>query len=526
MSRLLAVESLRVDDGHGRELLAPLSFTLDRGHCLGIVGESGSGKSLTALALCGLLPEPLRASGRLHLHDDIPDVDGTTSTFDLAGDLASLRGSGIALVFQDALASLHPLRTVGSQLRETLRVRRGMSRTNADAEAASLLARMQLPVDVLSKLPHQISGGQRQRVLLALALATQPRLLIADESTSALDPLVQAEVIGLLRREVLGRGIGLVFIGHDLSVVASLADQLAVFHRGRLIEQGAAKQVLTAPSQAYTRQLIDATQLPQARAAAESGNALLSLRNLRVRYPRADRDALQLDALSIDRGEALALVGESGSGKSTLAKALLRLLPAGEDAQIMLDGVRWDHLSGAALRQARRRVQCVFQDPYASLDPRQRIARLLAEPRRIHGLSTDHEALVRLLAAVDLDADALTRYPHAFSGGQRQRIAIARALAAEPDLLIADEAVSALDARVRGDVLALLNRLKTDRGLSLLFITHDMDAAAAVADRIAVMKDGRMVECAAASVLLASPAHGYSRALLAARPASLRSAVV
>jgi len=514
---LLDVRDLRVLDGEGRELLSSLSFSLDAGRCLGIVGESGSGKSLTALALCGLLPAPLRASGCLNLCND----DGAVSAFDLAGDLGKVRGGGIALVFQDALASLHPLRRIGSQLRETLCVRRGQSRTQADVEARQLLARMQLPDSVLSRLPHQLSGGQRQRVLLALALATQPRLLIADESTSALDPQVQADVLALLRREVLGRGIGLVFIGHDLSVVASLADRLAVFHRGRLIEQGAATPVLDHPTQDYTRQLIAATRLPAAPPSVID-SPLLSMRGLRVRYPGATQDALVLDALDIARGETLALVGESGSGKSTLARTLLRLLPPGLDAEIHLDGLRWDRLQGAALRRERRRVQSVFQDPYASLDPRQRIDRLLAEPRRIHGLSTDRDTLVGLLAAVGLDAGALGRHPHAFSGGQRQRIAIARALAAEPDLLIADEAVSALDARVRGEILALLNRLKSERGLSLLFISHDMDAAAAVADRIAVMKDGRIVECAPAPALLRSPRHDYSRALLAARPAPLR----
>ena len=516
MSCLLSVSDLRVEDGRGRELLSPLSFSLDAGQCLGIVGESGSGKSLTALALCGLLPEPLQASGHLQLGDE-PDA---ASSFDLSGDLSAVRGGGIALVFQDALASLHPLRSIGSQLRETLCVRRAMSRAQADVEARQLLSRMQLPGAMLSRLPHQVSGGQRQRMLLALALATQPRVLIADESTSALDPQVQASVLDLLRREVLGRGIGLIFIGHDLSVVASLADRLAVFHRGHLLEQGATASVIGQPAHDYTRQLIAAARLPAAMPASPT-SPLLSLRNLRVRYPGAERNALSVDALDIGRGEALALVGESGSGKSTLAKALLRLLPASDDGEIMLDGMRWDRLSGAALRRTRRRVQCVFQDPYASLDPRQRIDRLLAEPRRIHGRSTDRESLITLLAAVGLDADALVRYPHAFSGGQRQRIAIARALAAEPDLLIADEAVSALDARVRGEILALLNRLKAQRGLSLLFITHDMDAAAAVADRIAVMKDGVIVECAAAMALLEAPRHDYSRVLLAARPAPL-----
>ena len=516
MSRLLSVNDLRVDDGRGNELLAPLSISLDAGQCLGIVGESGSGKSLTALALCGLLPEPLRASGRLQLGDE----PNAASSFDLSGDLSPVRGGGIALVFQDALASLHPLRSIGSQLRETLCVRRALSHAQAEVEAQQLLSRMQLPETMLARLPHQVSGGQRQRMLLALALATQPHVLIADESTSALDPQVQADVLDLLRREVLDHGIGLIFIGHDLSVVASLADRLAVFHRGRLLEQGETASVINQPTRDYTRQLIAAARLPKASPAGKA-MPLLSIRNLRVRYPGAPRDALVIDALDIGRGEALALVGESGSGKSTLAKTLLRLLPPGGDAAITLDGLRWDRLSGATLRCERRRVQCVFQDPYASLDPRQRIDHLLAEPRRIHGLPADRDTLIDLLAAVGLEADALARYPHAFSGGQRQRIAIARALAAEPDLLIADEAVSALDARVRGEILALLNRLKAQRGLSLLFITHDMDAAVAVADRIAVMKDGAIVECAASMALLDAPRHDYSRALLEARPAPL-----
>jgi peptide/nickel transport system ATP-binding protein len=321
-------------------------------------------------------------------------------------------------------------------------------------------------------------------------------------------------------------GLALVFVGHDLAVVGEVCEDLLVLCRGRVIEQGATVSVLQAPKHPYTQRLV-AAQTPATRSGARSAASppLLEASALTVRYPRSAVDAVADAAFALGRGETLALVGESGSGKSTLGRALLRLQDARSGGSIRFDGIELVGLDAKALKPLRRRMQVVFQDPFASLDPRQRVARILSEPLRIHGLPRERARLAALLATVELDAAALDRYPHQFSGGQRQRIAIARALATEPELLVCDEAVSALDALVRTQVLALLERLRLERGLALLFITHDLDVAAALADRIAVMQGGRIVEQGDAAQVLHAPRHDYTRALLAARPHPVRSAI-
>ena len=501
-----------------RLLLDGLDLELRAGECLGLVGESGSGKSLGALALLGLLPAGLHAAGQL-THEGVAIAMGSPAH-------AALRGRVLGWVPQDPLAALHPLRTAGAQLVEALRVMRGLSRERARGEAEALFARVQLPdpAAALRKFPHQFSGGQRQRIAIALALATRPRVLIADEPTSSLDARIARDILDLLdtlRRE---DGLALLLISHDLPLVGAYAQRLVVLQQGAVVERGDTGAVFANPRQAYTRELLAADRLAPLPPARDDAPLLLRGEHLRMRYPKAPRDALDDVSIELHRGQGLALVGESGSGKSTLGRALLRLL-RGVHGRVLLfdggDGIDLAALPARELRTLRARIGVVFQDPYASLDPRLRIAEIVAEPLRIHGrgdAAARRAKAAQLLLSVGLDATMLDRHPHQFSGGQRQRIAIARALATDPDLLVCDEAVSALDAHHRAAILALLVKLKRERGLALLFVTHDLAAAAAVAERIAVLEAGRIVETGMTADVLRTPRHAHTRALLAARP--------
>jgi peptide/nickel transport system ATP-binding protein len=539
---LVEVEGLSIAFG-ARQVVRDVGFRLSAGGTLALVGESGSGKSLTALSLLGLLPPGLRASGTL------AHAGGTVALgARVAPAHAALRGRMLGWVPQDPLAALHPLRTVGAQLTETLRAH-GRTAT----EASRLLARVHLPDPeaALRRCPHQFSGGQRQRIAIALALCSGPTFLIADEPTSALDARIAREVLDLLdalRRE---DGLGLMLISHDLPLVGAYAEDVLVLRRGDVVERGPTRAVFAAPAHAYTRELIEADRLPMAAEntlssqAAGEGSAvvvreqgekqvprlrlgmtegddvapLLRAEAMTVHYPRAPAPALDRVDLHLHRGEGLALLGESGSGKSTLGRAVLRLL-RGAQGRVWLDGVEFTALAGRDLRAARRRIGVVFQDPYASLDPRMRIGEIVAEPLRVHAIGDRAARAAKardLLSAVGLDPELAARWPHQCSGGQRQRIAIARALACDPDLLVCDEAVSALDAHHRRGVLELLARLKRERGLALLFVTHDLAAAAAVAERIAVLDAGRIVEIGDAATVLRAPQHAHTRALVEAR---------
>jgi ABC-type microcin C transport system duplicated ATPase subunit YejF len=513
---LLALRDLCVSLKGATRLLGPLDLHVNAGECLAIVGESGAGKSLTTLALLGLLAPALHASGSLQ-------VEGRQIAIG-SHEHVALRGRSIAWVPQDALAALHPLRRIGAQLLEALR-HAGIARDAVHAQMLALLERVELPVaeGLLTRYPHEISGGQRQRVCIALALASSPRIVLADEPTSALDPRVGRGILNLLDTLRRDLGLALLLISHDLPLVATLAQRVLVLHRGQCVETGATEQVFSAPAAAYTRALLAAEHLPAA-AATQTGTLLLSAEDLAVRYPRAPRDAVTPTTIALHRGECLALVGESGSGKSPLARAVLRLLRSPTRGRISLDGVSIDALGPRALRPLRRRIGVVFQDPFASLDPRMSAAQIIAEPLRIHRIGDGaqrRERAMALMQVVGLDAKTSDRFPHQFSGGQCQRLAIARALATDPELLVCDEAVSALDARSRAAILQLLARLKAERGLAILFITHDFDAARAIAERIAVMRDGAIVETGAALDVLSAPRHAYTRELLAARPAAL-----
>ena len=498
MSTLLSLRGLEVTAA-GRRLLGPLDLDLAEGECLGLVGERGSGKSLTVLPLRGLLPQGLSARGTLSWQGEALDAGGR-------GHVA-LRGRAIAWMPQDPQASLHPLRRVGAPLVESLRVLRGLDAAAARREALALFERLQLPTPaaMMDRYPHELSGGQRQRVLLALALAGSPKLLLADEPTSALDPRLAKESLDLidgLRREL---GLAVLLVSHDLPLVAAYAQRVAILRQGECVEAGDAATVFAHPAHDYTRELLAADRLP-APEPSTPGPRLLQVDQLSVHYPRAPFAALQDASLSLHRGECLALVGESGSGKSTLGRALLRLVRRGAQGRILLDGEDLLLADRGRLRALRRRIGVVFQDPYASLDPRMRIGAIIAEPLRIHDLgpAASHPARVAgLLASVGLDPALAGRWPHQLSGGQRQRVAIARALATDPDLLVCDEAVSALDAHHRAGVLALLARLKRERGLALLFITHDFGAARALAERTAVIVDGRLQACGDTATVLA-----------------------
>jgi len=512
MSALLQLRGLTVSTTT-RPLLGPLDLDVQAGGCTAIIGESGSGKSLTAQALIGLLPAGLRAGGELRFDGRIVPWAGR--------DHAALRGRRLAWMPQDPQASLHPLRRVGDQLGESLRVLRGLNRRDAEAASIAWFDRVELPEPgrQLRAYPHELSGGQRQRVGLALALAGDPALLVADEPTSALDPRLAREVLDLLARMRAERGLALLLVSHDLPLVGAYADEVVILRRGEVVERGPVAQVFAAPTQAYTQALL-AADAPVPLVASAPGAPRLEARALTVTYPRAARPAVDAVDLDLAAGQCLALVGESGSGKTSVGRAVLKLLRGRVGGRLRVDGIELDGLDRRALRALRRRVGVVFQDPYASLDPRLTAAEIVAEPLRIAGIGADARrvAAARGLAEVGLDASMLDRHPHAFSGGQRQRIAIARALVADPVLLVCDEAVSALDALQRAGILALLGRLKRERGLALLFITHDLGAARALAETIAVMQAGRVVEHGATGQVLGAPSHPHTKALVAARP--------
>ncbi|ATI41068.1 microcin ABC transporter ATP-binding protein [Pacificitalea manganoxidans] len=514
---MIALDHLTVRLG-GQPVLQDLSLRLEPGRITGLVGESGSGKSMTALAILGLLPAGAQVTGGVVL-------DGAEITTLPERRMARLRGREIGMVFQEPMTALDPLMTIGAQVAETLRIHRAASRAEARARAAALLIRVGLDPDRVppERYPHELSGGQRQRVCIAMAIALRPRLLIADEPTTALDVTTQAHVLALLRRLVAEEGMALLLITHDLAVVSQMADTVAVLHRGRLVEQGPTAQVLTRPDHAHTRSLLAATGHRPVRAARSTGAPLLRVEGACKDYvtgrgiftaPRRVR-ALNDVSFTLRRGESLGLVGESGCGKSTLARAVLGLEPLDAGRILLADAP----VSPSMPAAQRRRAQAVFQDPQGSFDPRQRVARLVAEPFHLTGRPADAAAqVVDALRAVGLMAEDASRYPHQFSGGQRQRIALARALVIHPDLVVLDEAVSALDVSVRGRVLDLLARLQADRGLSYLFISHDMDVVRAITDRVLVMEAGRIVEEGPTAQVYAAPRHPRTRALLDAVP--------
>jgi peptide/nickel transport system ATP-binding protein len=502
---LVRVEGLTVAIA-GAPILRDVSFDVPAGEVTGLVGESGSGKSITALALMGLLPRAARARGRIALA-------GRDLLALREREWLRVRGAEAGMIFQEPMTALNPVQTVGAQIAEGLRLS-GVPRAEALAHARARLDRVGLEHVGLDRYPHALSGGQRQRVCIAMAIARRPRLLIADEPTTALDVTTQARILDLLRGLVREEGMGLLLITHDLGVVAETADRVAVMREGRIVEQGPTERLFRTMRPPYPRALLAASR-PRPRAArAVAPDPVLETRDVRRVY--GAHAAVDGVSLTLSRGECLGLVGESGCGKSTLSRVLLGLEPVQRGTVSLLG-----RPGGTAMaRGDRARLSVVFQDPYGSFDPRWRVARLVAEPFHLTGRPRDwRDRVAAALEDVGLAGADMEKYPHEFSGGQRQRIAIARALITRPDVLILDEAVSALDVRVRAQVLDLLRDLQERLGLAYLFITHDLAVVRAVADRVMVMRAGRIVEEGRTEALFAAPGRAYTRDLLAAAPA-------
>ncbi|GIX09932.1 ABC transporter ATP-binding protein [Elioraea sp.] len=521
---LLAIEGLTIALPPGAErahAIEDVSLTLDPGEILCVVGESGSGKSMTASAVMGLVPEGLPVvSGRIVF-------EGTDLLRLSPEQMRELRGRRLGMVFQEPMTALNPLMTVGDQIGEVFRVHGETGDVRSRVLRLLEDVRLPDPPALLGAYPFRLSGGQRQRVMIAMALALGPSVLIADEPTTALDVTTQMQILRLIRQLQRDKGTGVLFITHDFGVVAEIADRVAVMQQGRVVEQGPAGRVLNAPGHPYTRALIDAVPHGAARATATGGEEVLRLQAVRKTFRRGGSlfrrgttvVAVKDAAFTLARGETLGLVGESGSGKSTLARCVVRLVEP-DGGTIAFHGTDLRRLARGAMKPYRRRIQMVFQDPYASLNPRRKVGDIIAEGPVTHGVPRP-EAMARvreLLRLVQLDEGAIDRYPHEFSGGQRQRIGLARALALDPELLIADEPVSALDVSVQAQVLALLDDIRHRLGLTMLFITHDLRVAAQVCDRIAVMQRGEIVEIGDTAQVFGSPRHAYTRELLDAIP--------
>jgi peptide/nickel transport system ATP-binding protein len=504
--------------------LRDVSLDLHANEIVCVVGESGSGKSMTASAIMRLLPPGVCIDAG-HVRFEGEDLATATEA-----RMRALRGAGIAMVFQEPMTALNPLLTVGDQIAEMFRIHTTLSAEDIRARTLSLLEEVRIPDPALAAraYPHELSGGQRQRAMIAMALALDPRVLIADEPTTALDVTTQAQILSLIKDLQRRKGTAVLFITHDFGVVAEIADRVAVMQHGLVVEQGAARQVLQAPQHPYTRSLIAAVPpltAPPPRPIAAT--PILRMERVEKTYRtggflgRGARVTRAVRGVSLDlpKGATLGIVGESGSGKSTLARCIVRLIEP-ESGAIALHGTDLLTLSRRDMRHAARRVQMVFQDPFASLNPRRRAGELVAQGPMVHG-TPRAEAMRRakeLFALVGLDPAATDRFPHEFSGGQRQRIGLARALALEPEVLVADEPVSALDVSVQAQVLRLLAELRERLGLSLVFITHDLRVAAQVCDLVAVMKDGEVVEHGAVAEVFERPRHAYTQALLSSVP--------
>ncbi|WP_233980295.1 ABC transporter ATP-binding protein [Pectobacterium versatile] len=553
MKPLVDIQDLRVDFP-GHQAVRGLNLTINAGETLALVGESGCGKSATALSLMRLVAEPGKISGRILF-------DGQDLLTLPDRQMRQLRGNALSMIFQEPMTSLNPVLSIGQQISETLRLHEALTPAQARTRAIELLDLVKIPEPArrVDDYPHNLSGGQRQRVMIAMAVACRPRLLIADEPTTALDVTIQAQILALLdnlRREF---SMSLLLITHDLGLVAQWADRVAVMYAGQKVEEAQASDLFQSsthrfsPKHSYTRGLL-ATSLHMDqdrhyrthrlaeihhaptdegftlltpptlihRATDTNQPPLLSLKNIHTRYSTTQGKVLAVDdvSLTILPGETLGLVGESGCGKSTLSKTILRLLPPSH-GQIVFDGQDITTLKESRLKALRQRVQMIFQDPYASLNPRHSIQHILETPLIVHGLGDRpqrQQAIKNIIARVGLSQSSLSRYPHEFSGGQRQRIGIARALVVRPSLVICDEPVSALDVSIQAQILNLLVELKNEMGLSLLFISHDLAVVRYIADRVMVMQNGRCVESGDHHSIWHQPQHPYTRKLIDAVP--------
>ncbi|MGY3078784.1 peptide/nickel transport system ATP-binding protein [Bradyrhizobium sp. LM6.10] len=524
----VSIKNLRIALPKGAErpfAVDGVSLDLRPGKIVCVVGESGSGKSMCAHALMGLLPDTVCVtSGEIQFEGrDLLKLDDD--------GWRDLRGRRLAMIFQEPMTALNPLMRIGDQMAEMFEAHGLLTPRERRARALALAREVGLPEPerIVRAYPHQLSGGQRQRAMIAMALALEPAVLVADEPTTALDVTTQAQILKLIRNLQRNRNMAVMFITHDFGVVSDIADQVVVLRHGKVVEEGPAATVFNAPQHDYTKALLAAVPSmdPPARAPLDDQARAVEVIGLDKTYVtsggwfREDRrvDAARAVNFNILKGETLGLVGESGSGKSSVARLAMRLIEA-DRGTVRIGETDLTSLSGKALRAERHRIQMIFQDPFASLNPRRKVGHIIADGPIAAG--TDPKVAFDrardLLRMVGLDAGALERYPHEFSGGQRERIGIARALALEPEIIVADEAVSALDVSVQAQVLKLLEDLKARLGLSMLFITHDLRVAAQICDRIAVMQRGAIVELKTTAQLFAAPEHAYTRELLAAVP--------
>jgi peptide/nickel transport system ATP-binding protein len=567
MSSLLAIRNLKVSFIHeGKWIEAVHGIDLDvfAGRTLGLVGESGSGKSVSSLSVMRLLNEK-----QSRIEADSIQIEGEEIKDFTEKQMAEVRGKRIAMIFQEPMTSLNPVYKCGYQVSEIILQHETVSKTEAKQRVINLFKQVMLPRPeaIYNSYPHELSGGQKQRVMIAMAIACNPKLLIADEPTTALDVTVQLEILKLLHKLQTDTGMGMIFITHDLGVVAEIADDVAVMHNGEILECGTVQQILNQPRHPYTQgllacrppmdvrlkrlpivkefldglwqggkeqilhdlQIMD-TQRQDHLRQLYSKQPLLKVEGLKTWYPlrkgifnRVYGHVKAVDDVTFEvyEGETLGLVGESGCGKTTLGRSILRLAEP-TDGKIWFDGIEVTALKGQTLRDFRKQAQIVFQDPYSSLNPRLTIGEAIAEPMRVHGIETNsgklRDAVCDMLEQVGLQAEHYDRYPHEFSGGQRQRICIARALAVNPRLVICDESVSALDVSVQAQVLNLLNRLKKERQLTYIFISHDLSVVRFMSDRVVVMYNGKPVETNDADVLFEHPQNDYTKKLIAALP--------
>ena len=567
MSSLLAIRNLKVSFIHeGKWIEAVHGIDLDvfAGRTLGLVGESGSGKSVSSLSVMRLLNEK-----QSRIEADSIQIEGEEIKDFTEKQMAEVRGKRIAMIFQEPMTSLNPVYKCGYQVSEIILQHETVSKTEAKQRVINLFKQVMLPRPeaIYNSYPHELSGGQKQRVMIAMAIACNPKLLIADEPTTALDVTVQLEILKLLRKLQTDTGMGMIFITHDLGVVAEIADDVAVMHNGEILECGTVQQILNQPRHPYTQGLlacrppmdvrlkrlpivkefldglwqggkeqilhdlqITDTQRQDHLRQLYSKQPLLKVEGLKTWYPlrkgifnRVYGHVKAVDDVTLEvyEGETLGLVGESGCGKTTLGRSILRLAEP-TDGKIWFDGIEVTALKGQTLRDFRKQAQIVFQDPYSSLNSRLTIGEAIAEPMRVHGIETNsgklREAVCDMLEQVGLQAEHYDRYPHEFSGGQRQRICIARALAVNPRLVICDESVSALDVSVQAQVLNLLNRLKEERQLTYIFISHDLSVVRFMSDRVVVMYNGKPMETNDADILFEHPQNDYTKKLIAALP--------
>ncbi|MEB2843970.1 dipeptide ABC transporter ATP-binding protein [Rhizobiales bacterium RZME27] len=552
---LLSVENLSVEFGSSR-VVDDLSFTVEAGKTVAVVGESGSGKSVTSLSTMRLadMMGAKYATGRIMFNDK--DLLKTSQK-----EMRSIRGKEIAMIFQEPMTSLNPVFTIGDQICEVLMLHEKLGKSAAMTEAGRLLDMVRLPdsAELLHRFPHQLSGGMRQRVMIAMALACRPKLLIADEPTTALDVTIQAQILNIMRDLQKTLGMGMVFITHDMGVVAEMADHVVVMWKGKKVEEGPVGEIFANPQHPYTRTLLSAvpklgsmtgeefpkrmpltvlqdgepTVVGEERVqdtAKYDEKPLLSVKDLLVRFDIKKTlfgttthrlSAVQNVSFDIHPGETLALVGESGSGKSTIGRTIQQL-QSSMGGEIAFNGRSYSSMSAAERFRMRQEVQYIFQDPFASLDPRKTVGFSIAEPINTHSLINDRKAVQRrvdeLLERVGLSSDVASRYPHEFSGGQRQRVCIARALASDPKLIIADEALSALDVSIQAQIINLFMDLQAERGLAYLFISHDMAVVEKMSHRVAVLYLGQIMEMGSRAQVFETPSHDYTRRLLSAVP--------